>query len=119
MSLGDAGGDGRASESPCRATRSPKRSPHKGASTQNGRKVNAETTAKPAAMDSAPGCADNRLGKNIVAKDGAQQALEPLRITVPASGVHYAFEKLYANQSDHDARFSVPAVVGGQKPQNG
>ena len=44
---------------------------------------------------------------------GAQQALEPLRITVPASGVHYAFEKLYANQSDHDAWFSVPYSSAG------
>ncbi len=44
---------------------------------------------------------------------GAQQALEPLRITVPTSGVHYAFEKLYANQSDHDAWFSVPYASAG------
>ena len=44
---------------------------------------------------------------------GAQQALEPLRITVPTSGVHYAFEKLYANQSDHDAWFSVPYSSAG------
>jgi hypothetical protein len=44
---------------------------------------------------------------------GAQQALEPLRITVPASGVHYAFEKLSANQSDQDAWFSVPYASAG------
>jgi hypothetical protein len=44
---------------------------------------------------------------------GAQQALEPLRITVPTSGVHYAFEKLYANQSDRDAWFSVPYASAG------
>jgi len=37
-----------------------------------------------------------------------------LRISVPASGVHYRFEKLYANQSDVDAWVSIPyASVGG------
>ncbi len=44
---------------------------------------------------------------------GVQQTLEPLRITVPTSGVHYAFEKLYANQADHDAWFSVPYASAG------
>jgi hypothetical protein len=36
--------------------------------------------------------------------------VEPLRITVPASGVHYAFEKLYANQTGREAWFRVPYV---------
>ena len=44
---------------------------------------------------------------------GVQQTLEPLRITVLTSGVHYAFEKLYANQADHDAWFSVPYASAG------
>ena len=36
-----------------------------------------------------------------------------LRISVPASGVHYRLEKLYANQSDVEAWFSIPyASVG-------
>jgi hypothetical protein len=39
---------------------------------------------------------------------GAPQALDPLRIEVPAAGVHYVFEKLYANQSDQEAWISVP-----------
>ncbi len=43
-----------------------------------------------------------------------QQALEPLRITVPSSGVHYAFEKLYANQAERPAWFSMAyASTGG------
>lgn len=45
---------------------------------------------------------------------GGQKALEPLRITVPTSGVHYTFEKLYANQFDRQAWFSLPyASTGG------
>jgi hypothetical protein len=38
----------------------------------------------------------------------ARQVLDPLRISVPTSGIHYAFEKLYANQSDHDAWVAIP-----------
>jgi hypothetical protein len=45
---------------------------------------------------------------------GGQKALEPLRITVPTSGVHYTFEKLYANQFERQAWFSLPyASTGG------
>jgi hypothetical protein len=40
-----------------------------------------------------------RLGDGAV----AQQALEPLRITVPASGVHHAFEKLCAPPNERGA----------------
>ncbi len=40
------------------------------------------------------------------------QMVQPLRIAVPTVGVHYAFEKLYANQSDEDARFSISYVAG-------
>ncbi len=50
---------------------------------------------------------------------GAPQALDPLRISVPIAGVHYAFEKLYANQSDRDAWIALPyasaaGAVGGR-----
>ena len=34
--------------------------------------------------------------------------LAPLHIEVPTSGMHFSFEKLYANQSDEDASFSMP-----------
>ncbi len=37
-----------------------------------------------------------------------RQAIEPLRIVVPTAGVHYAFEKLYANQNDQRAWFELP-----------
>ncbi len=32
---------------------------------------------------------------------------EPLRLSVPSQGLHYAFEKLYANQSPRGATFSL------------
>jgi hypothetical protein len=38
--------------------------------------------------------------------------IEPLRISVPTAGVHYAFEKLYANQSDQDAWIALPYASG-------
>jgi hypothetical protein len=38
----------------------------------------------------------------------APQQLQPLRIDVPSSGVHFALEKLYANQSDEEASVSIP-----------
>ncbi|MCP4898417.1 MAG: hypothetical protein GY906_15695 [bacterium] len=47
---------------------------------------------------------------------GAVQAVEPLHISVPTSGLHYAFEKLYANQGDEDAWFSLAyASAGGAR----
>ena len=39
---------------------------------------------------------------------GGPPALDPLRINVPTAGVHYAFEKLYANQSDQEAWIALP-----------
>jgi hypothetical protein len=44
---------------------------------------------------------------------GAQQALDPLRINVPKAGVHYAFEKLYANQGDQEAWIVLPYASAG------
>jgi hypothetical protein len=38
----------------------------------------------------------------------APQQLQPLQIEVPSAGVHYAFEKLYANQAKEEASFSIP-----------
>jgi len=49
---------------------------------------------------------------------GAQQdaakhrAVEPLRIAVPTSGIHFAFEKLYANQGDETAWFTLAYATG-------
>jgi len=42
-----------------------------------------------------------------------KQAIRPLRITVPTAGVHYAFEKLYANQSNQEAWFELPYASAG------
>jgi hypothetical protein len=43
----------------------------------------------------------------------APQLLDPLRISVPTAGIHYAFEKLYANQSDQDAWIALPYASSG------
>lgn len=37
----------------------------------------------------------------------AAQVVQPLHISVPTSGVHFAFSKLYANQGDEDAWISM------------
>jgi len=39
--------------------------------------------------------------------EAAAQVIEPLRIAVPTAGIHYAFEKLYANQAQQEAGFSI------------
>jgi hypothetical protein len=38
---------------------------------------------------------------------------QPLRIAVPRQGIHYAFEKLYANQSPEEAGFEVRYLSAG------
>ena len=43
-------------------------------------------------------------------KSNLQLAGQPLRITVPTQGIHFAFEKLYANQSADEAEFSIRYV---------
>jgi hypothetical protein len=50
----------------------------------------------------------------------APSRMAPLRIAVPARGVHYAFEKLYANQADEPVGFSVAyASAGGARAATG
>ncbi|MDH3474591.1 MAG: hypothetical protein OEM59_12940, partial [Rhodospirillales bacterium] len=45
------------------------------------------------------------------AADGYQMQFgQPLRITVPAQGIRFAFEKLYADQSPEEAAFSIRYV---------
>lgn len=43
-----------------------------------------------------------------LADEVGHRAIEPLRISVPAAGIHYAFEKLYANQADQETWFELP-----------
>lgn len=38
----------------------------------------------------------------------APAVVQPLHIDVPNTGIHFAFEKLYANQAEEDAAFSLP-----------
>lgn len=49
---------------------------------------------------------------------GRSAASTALQIQVPAQGIHYAFEKLYANQSKDPAGFSI-AYVSGETQQLG
>jgi len=44
-------------------------------------------------------------------EDAQAQAGQPLRIQVPTEGIHYAFEKLYANQAEDDASFTIGYVA--------
>jgi hypothetical protein len=43
--------------------------------------------------------------------DARAQMGQPLRIQVTTEGIHYAFEKLYANQAEEDASFTIPYVA--------
>ncbi len=43
---------------------------------------------------------------------GSDRLVEPLRLVVPTAGVHFAFEKLYANQGGRDAGFEIPYASG-------
>jgi len=40
------------------------------------------------------------------------ESLEPLRLVVPTAGIHFAFEKLYANQGKDDVGFEIPYATG-------
>ena len=40
------------------------------------------------------------------------QMIEPLRLEVPTAGIHFAFEKLYANQSGGAVGFEIPYASG-------
>jgi len=63
--------------------------------------------ADPAAM---------RASLGDVAKAGAAQPSGPLHINVPVRGVHFAFDKLYADQAKDDASFAIGyASLGGQR----
>jgi len=50
------------------------------------------------------------------ASDKLTQAGKPMRMTVPQQGIHYRFEKLYANQSKTVSEFSIRyASAGGNQ----
>ncbi len=50
----------------------------------------------------------DEMKRQMAAATGdAQRALEPLRLSVPTAGLHFAFTKLYANQGDEEAWFRV------------
>ncbi|MDA8016261.1 MAG: hypothetical protein MPN21_02335 [Thermoanaerobaculia bacterium] len=47
-----------------------------------------------------------------VAGEATEAQSESLRLEVPLRGVHFAFEKLYANQDPRDVGFSIPYASG-------
>ncbi|MEE8526671.1 MAG: hypothetical protein V3T72_22265 [Thermoanaerobaculia bacterium] len=55
---------------------------------------------------------DLRAELDELAERSAAQAIEPLRLVVPTAGVHFAFEKIYANQGGRDTGFSIPYASG-------
>jgi hypothetical protein len=46
------------------------------------------------------------------ADEAVRRAVEPLHINVPTSGVHFAFDKLYANQGDEEAWLAIAYASG-------
>ena len=60
--------------------------------------------------------ADNRVSGDemraalggLAEQSASPNVIGPLHITVPATGVHYAFRKLYANQGEVEAFASIP-----------
>ncbi|MEM7584867.1 MAG: hypothetical protein AAF560_15855 [Acidobacteriota bacterium] len=38
--------------------------------------------------------------------------IQPLELTIPTAGIHFAFEKLYANQGERDTGFAIPYASG-------
>ena len=58
---------------------------------------------------------EGRIEGDALAKEmAAANAPEPFRIHVPKAGVHFAFEMLYANHGELEARVRVPyASTGG------
>ncbi len=49
-----------------------------------------------------------QAGMDVDRANFAPTPTQPLQIDVPSAGIHYAFEKLYANQAEEDASFSIP-----------
>ncbi|MCP3957159.1 MAG: hypothetical protein GY719_04845 [bacterium] len=47
-----------------------------------------------------------------MASGAGSRMIEPLRPVIPSAGIHYAFEKLYANQGRRDAGFEIPYASG-------
>jgi hypothetical protein len=57
---------------------------------------------------------EGRIERDALAKEmTSASAPEPFRIHVPAAGVHFAFEMLYANHGDLEARARVPYASRG------
>ncbi len=70
---------------------------------------------KPDSNMSVKGKGEHISGEMIAGSTGdnnERDVIEPLKINVPTSGIHFVFEKIYANQSDEDAWFSISYTSG-------
>ena len=47
-----------------------------------------------------------------LAQSDNAETLQPLRLVVPTAGIHFAFEKLYANQGTDAVGFEIPFATG-------
>ena len=52
------------------------------------------------------------LAAAVAEGEGERQAMEPLRLQVPTAGVHFAFEKIYANRTPGTVGFVLPYASG-------
>jgi len=77
--------------------------------------------AQQIALDSADElarAADGHAGLESAHTEGGTGVL-PLRIEVPKKGVHYRFEKLFANRGEEEARFSLHYTTAGARTGGG
>ena len=60
----------------------------------------------------AASAADLGAEMQLLETGAGAQVIEPLRPVIPTAGIHFTFEKLYANQGERDAGFEIPYASG-------
>jgi len=63
--------------------------------------------------------AEERAGKSLSGASAGPSGVLPLRIHVPQQGIHYRFEKLFANRGEERARFEINYTTAGAKTFGG
>jgi hypothetical protein len=63
--------------------------------------------------------AEDRAGKSLAGASTGPSGVLPLRIHVPQQGIHYRFEKLFANRGEERARFEINYTTAGAKTFGG
>jgi hypothetical protein len=62
---------------------------------------------------------NRQAGKSLAAAGTGPSGVLPLRIHVPQQGIHYRFEKLFANRGEERARFGIRYTTAGAKTFGG